>query len=215
MGNKSTVFVRNTSRGLLLIAILLLSSRSSAQLRNVDSIFTVKKDTLVVRITEVGIHNVKYRKIKDDTSTIHILPKTEISLIVYGNGEREESRGPNIAPDTATALPQRRYYKRVPAFQQEITHWQPTELVAKKQLFRSNSVVCIVFGIITVIAGPALVISGYNKIDIFNDDNQAVAQMTGGFLLSGASIPLFIFGVKNGKRAKLIKIELERRAAIK
>ena len=222
MENKSTVFVKNTSQGQLLItcliAVLFLPNYISAQQRNADSIFTVRKDTLVVRITEVSINDVKYRKIKDDSSTIHILPKTEVSLIVYGNGEREESRVPNIAPDTAIALPKQRYHKRLLVFQQQIAHWQPSELVAKKQFFRSNSVVCTVFGTIAAIAGPALFISGYNKLwDNFwgGSSNQGAAQMTVGFLISGASVPLFIFGAKNGKRAKLIKIELERRAAIK
>ncbi|WAC14936.1 hypothetical protein [Dyadobacter pollutisoli] len=182
MENKSAVFVRNTSPGLLLIAFfmvaLFLPGHSSAQQRNADSISTVRKDTLV------------------------------------GNGEREDSRGPNIAADTAITLPRQGYYKSVKlsAFQHEITNWQPGELATNKQLFQSNFVVCTVFGIITAIAGPALFISGYKNYDIWNS-NKTAAQITGGLLISGASIPLFIFAIRNRKKSKLIKMELKRRTA--
>ncbi|MBO9611459.1 MAG: hypothetical protein J7619_02125 [Dyadobacter sp.] len=219
METKSTVFARNTSQGLLLItaliAVVFLPSHSSAQQGNADSILAVRKDTFVIRFTELSINTVKNRKIKDDTFTIYILPKAEIGLLVYGNSEREAFQGLTIAPDTAIKLPRQRYDKQAKllAFQQEITHWQPSELVSQKQKFRSNSVVCTVFGIITAIAGPALIISGSNKI--WDDSDKSLAQMTGGFLISGGAVPLFIFGFKNGRRAKLIKIEQERRTSIK
>ena len=88
------VFQNSTTQGMyrlffLGLAGLLLTNFAYAQKRNPDLILTVKKDTLSVRITDVGILDLQYKKLTGDTAMIYTVAKTDVIRVFYGNGDEE------------------------------------------------------------------------------------------------------------------------------
>lgn len=73
---------------LFTLASVLIVSLACAQDNSVaaDTIFKKNKEVLLVKITEIGLDEVKYKPIVNPNNVVLVIEKTEISKIVFANG---------------------------------------------------------------------------------------------------------------------------------
>ncbi len=72
---------------LFILSLLFLSASAYSQTENAaDTIFKKNKEVLLVKITEIGIDEVKYKPIVNPNNIVLVLEKSEISRIVFANG---------------------------------------------------------------------------------------------------------------------------------
>ncbi len=187
-----------------------LSNASIAQERKADSIFTVRKDTLVVKITQVGIDSVKYYQMKD-LQNIHSLANGDILEVAYGNGEREMFSKVIRKKYQIVRNGDSKYYKiALPTpFQRSITQWPTEKLLVEQKRFKEKRDLCVTLGILGFVGGTITGIVGLSKI--FDSSNSASSLMATGLVVGLSGIPLVVFGALNNKKAKFIRMELERR----
>lgn len=193
-----------------LLLFCILPHQSVAQERKADSIFTVKKDTLIVKIIEVKIDSVMYQKIRD-IDRIYSVSKFNISKIIYGNGEIEMlsitlGKGSPVIQGIDS-----KYYKMVlpTPFQRSIAQWQTEKLIIEQRHLSDKTALNFTLGFMSIIGGPIICVAGMVKI--LDSSNSAGALIGAGNLVAAMGIPLLIFGSKNKKKARFIKMELERR----
>jgi hypothetical protein len=196
--------------GILIVAAI--SIECMAQQRDADSIFTIKKDTLTVRIIEVGIDAIKYTRPGGDSVRIYSMAKSEISSVTYGNGETEtyETRVPN-----ADQTQKYRYVQPVKtsAFQQTISTWPNDLLITKQKEYQTTANIALATGIVTSAASPILIVGGFITT-IFDSEKRGTPYLVGGLLGLGASVSLFLGTAKNKKKSRTLQMELLRRNAI-
>jgi len=205
------LFLRIFSFSLFLCPLCV--TNGTAQSRNSDTIFTVKKDTLVVKILEIRIYEVKYKEFGNDSSLTHSIHKSDISKVVYGNGESELF--PELQNYPVEAIGQKFYKLALPsAFQKEITQWPEEKLLMEKLKYQDRASITTTLGVATAIATPILFVAGFVTIfqDIFSDSNKAPKLLIAAAITGTATAPLMIFSSKNRKKYKSIKMELGRRA---
>lgn len=209
---KSTRFVSAQFGKIFLLTYFVFATQQSfAQQRSADSIFTIRKDTLVVKIAEVGINSIKYRK-TPDSEIIHELLKTDILSIVYGNGEVETfGYSQYYKEKPSIQVTDKRYYKMVLAtpFQKEIVRWPREKLLTERTHLKEKKDLNLTLGILSILGGTAMFIGGVSKL--FDNTNSALALMDGGITVGTFSIPLFAFRARNGKKINFINAEIERR----
>jgi hypothetical protein len=183
-----------------------------AQQRDADSIFTIKKDTLTVRIIEVGIHAIKYTRSIGDSVRVYSMAKSEILSVTYGNGETEryETSMPNVDPK-----PKYRYLQPIKtnAFQQSLSTWPNDLLITKQKEYQINANVALGTGVLTSVAGPGLIAAGIITT-IFDNEKRGAPFLAGGLLSVGASVSLFLGSGKNRKKSRMLQMELFKRNAI-
>ncbi len=206
---------------------LILALPAQAQKRNPDLILTVKKDTLSVKIAEVGISDVKYRHWTGDTVTIYTIAKIEVAKVFYGNGDEEEFK-PSTPVRRVPA--DRRYYKmkvKTP-FQKEIALWSTEKLMTERGVYgqkyraqKTGGVVAIsvggaaaVVGFVHIFGGILSALFSFGSNDEYNPKPATVAIVSGIAVSTGAGIPLTILGSKNKKKYNAIKMELEMRGVL-
>ena len=193
-----------------LLLFCFFNHKSVAQERNADSIFTVKKDTLIVKIIEVRIDSVMYQKTRE-VDRIYAVSKFDISKIIYGNGEIEMfsitlGKGSPVIQGVDS-----KYYNMVlpTPFQRSIAQWPTEKLIIEQRHLSDKTALNFTLGFMSVIGGPIICVAGIAKI--FENSNAAGALIGAGNLVAAMGIPLLIFGSKNKKKARFIKMELGRR----
>lgn len=193
-----------------LLFFLFLSMPSFAQDRNADSIFTLRKDTLIVKIIEVRIDSVMYQNINDVNRIISI-SKMDIYKIIYGNGEIEMFSKTLGKGSTIIQGADSQFYKMVlpTPFQRSIAQWPTEKLILEQRHLSDKTALNFTLGFMSIIGGPIICVAGMAKI--FDSSNSAGALIGTGNVIAAMGIPLLIFGSKNKKKVRFIKMELGRR----
>lgn len=192
------------------VVALCTSLTCTAQQRGADSLFTTAKDTLVVKIAEVDIRDIKYKTLSGDTTVVHLIAKTKVKKVVYGNGETEEFKSHpslNYYPSMEERSNQRYAWVASHPFQREITGWPVEKLLDQQKRYREQAATTTPLGVITAIVGPTLFVTGISKLF----DSDAAGYFVSGVCVTSFTIPLAITGGKARKKVNFIKMELERR----
>jgi hypothetical protein len=188
-----------------------LATSVYAQKRNPDIILT-RKDTMSVKIVEVGLSDVKYTQLTGDTLAIYAVAKANIVRVFYGNGDEEEFKPLALVQPVGK---DRRYYKMVvkTPFQKEIAQWSTEKLMLEKELYRQKYIPQKVGGIMAFPVGGVLLAVGFAQAigSLFDNDGPsgAAAAISGVVIATGLGIPLTIIGSQNKKKYKAIETELE------
>jgi hypothetical protein len=209
---------QNTLRGLCykslagMLILVTFSHASMAQQRIADSIFTVKKDTLTVRIIEVGIHTIKYTRPGGDSVRIYSMAKSEISSVTYGNGETEKYEE---SASQAGPQPKYRYLQpvKIIPFQRSISSWSNDLLISKQKEYQINANAALLTGVVTSAASPVLIVGGIIT-SLFDSEKRGTLCIVGGLLGAGASVSLFLGSGKNRKKSRILQMELLKRNVI-
>lgn len=177
-----------------------------AQRRDADRIYTVQKDTLTVKITEVGLQEIKYKMLAGDTLTENLIPKYKILRVVYGNGDIDDF---TIWTSNQEVSLGKKYYRAVPktAFQREIGTWSDAQLIMAKSKYKSGIVAPIIGGIVAIHLGAVLYVAGLVNT-AFDDADRGTPQIIGGLAGVGGGISLTVFGAKSGRKYRAIKAEM-------
>ncbi|WP_149241779.1 hypothetical protein [Dyadobacter sp. 32] len=197
------------------IALFFIAIRLQGQDRAADLIVTFKKDTLSVKITEVGLMSLTYRNFKGDTAVSRTIPKNEVRKVFFGNGDVEEF---NQSQANYSQVNDPRYYKMAykTSFQKEISAWQTDRLLEKKELYGQRYAPQKAVGITTFVVGGGFVVVGFIQafasIFTLSDELRGGVPIAIGLGVStGIGMPFTILGIKNKRKYKAITMELNRR----
>ena len=186
--------------------VIAISDCLYAQQRDADRIYTIQKDTLNVKITEVGLQEIKYKMLLGDTATQNVIPKYKILKVVYGNGDIDDF---SLWTSSQEVLPGKKYYRAIPKtpFQREIGTWSDAQLIMAKSKYKSSTVGPIIGGIVAIHLGAVLYVAGLVNT-AFDDADRGTPQIIGGLVGVGGGISLTVFGAKSGRKYRAIKAEM-------
>ena len=184
-----------------------------AQNRGADLIITIKKDTLLTKITDVGLTSLTFKNWEGDTTT-HTIAKIDVQKVIFGNGDVEEFA---LSDYTPVASNRDRRYKKIPTtpFQREITGWSTDKLLEKKAFYKQGYPAQKVVGFTAFAVGGGFFIVGLlqtflsaiTSVGPEGPKRLAIGVGIGG----GIGMPLTFLGVKSKRKHKAIEMELLRR----
>ncbi len=180
-----------------------------AQKRGADLIITIKKDTLLTKITEVGLTSLTFKNWEGDTTTRRTIAKIDIRKVIFGNGDVEEFGQSNY-----TQIAPKRHNKQIPAtpFQREITAWSTDKLLEKKAFYKQGYPAQQVVGITAVSVGGGFLLVGLLQTflsaitSVGPEGPKRIAIGMG--VAGGIGVPLMFLGNRNKRKHKAIEKEL-------
>ena len=221
--------VLSGSKNFFLICWMMLSLAEFSQAQTVrknDVIVTKNNEKIEAIIQEINASTIKYKKLSDPEGPVFTIEKTEISSILYGNGETEKyDEKPQIYYDEiAVQPPVTPYGKSTPKVNlpiKTVRDWDSNQLranykfyLSKSENYRKMGTIGLIGGVVLTGAGIGVMASSGNG-NSFND----LGNFVGGYMMFlaglGAGIPLTIVGFIKKKsyaqKALLVKDELRRR----
>ena len=212
---------------LILLCFILPAESLFAQERKSD--FIVKRDSsrLEVKILVIADQTVQYKKVSDPDGPIFHILKSDISRILYGNGETETFSNQRNLPfqeKAGTII----LYPTSPWLQKDFTNnlqiWRTQDLKSAYQFYRAKTKSTKTVGIILSAVGAGAVIAGIIVLNPRQDSNPygyssyneykdlGVFLVASGF---GSGLTAAIIGIKHSKnyrrRAGLVVEELKKR----
>ena len=227
---KSVLFFVKSNFQIIFFLVSLAGICNAQTARKPDIIILKNNTKIEVSIQEVQENVVKYKKLTDPDGPVFTVKKTEISSILYGNGDvgtfpdassdeffKEES---GVKPIERNAQPIARN-----SFDETIFAYKPNQLRKAYQYYKSKSkrglvsgIVWTVLGTVSMGVGTALLANtnyysnGYGSYSYNNNEGTGAALLIGG-LVGGATFGTigFVKAGKNGSKATRIRRELIRR----
>ena len=226
--------VLSGSKNFLLICWMLLSLAEFSQAQTVrknDVIVTKNNEKIDAIIQEISASTIKYKKVSDPDGPVFTIEKTEVSSILYGNGEVEKldkSTDEYFAPGT---VPPPVTYKEEPkkdyrGYGGIYSHLSDQQLKSNYNLYLKKASNYKKLGFIGASAGLLFTIIGVVKLSeasnyYYNSSGAYIADddaIVGALLFTaglGAGIPLTLVGfIKNNsykKKALAAQNELRKR----
>lgn len=213
-----------------ILALFLYIGHCHAQKDRKPDIIILKNNTkLEVLIQDVG-ESIKYKKLTDLNGPLFTVNKTDISSILYGNGDVETFGAPEqevFYTNKNTPQPIETNLRPVhkTEFDALIYSQNPKQLRKSYQYYRAKSkrglalgIVSSILGTISAGVGTALIANsdtyyGSSYYNYGNDNSQVGAVLLIGGLAAGITFGTigFVKAGKNGSKATRIKRELVRR----
>ncbi|WP_149242122.1 hypothetical protein [Dyadobacter sp. 32] len=191
---------------IILFQILLHSMPARSQHAVTDTIFTIKNDTLLVKLQEVGIKEVYYQLEHGDIPEVYVLSRNRIAKIAYANGDTETFAH---TKNTRRHVPKTTHIPLKP-FHKEISTMSDEQLVLLRKRYRTRSTILTPAAIATSYTGISFMVAGFFN-SVFFDRELGDKQTTAGFLGGSISIPLFWGGISSTTKYRIVKKELRRR----
>ena len=219
------LFIRENA--LTLFFILGLTCLCHAQNTRKPDIIVLKNNTkLEVSIQEVEEGIIRYKKLSDPDGLVFTIEKTEVSSILYGNGETEnfEENSQVYFDEITMPAPITPYEKVSPKVYlpiKTVREWNSNQLRANYKFYLRKADNYRNMGVIGLIGGVTLTGTGIGIMAALGNGNSynSLGQFLQGYMIFlvglGAGVPLTIVGFVNKKRytrkALLVQDEMRHR----